>query len=378
MTNEPKWILFRRALLLCLAALALAGSLALLPGCKSQPNDPAQPAAAPDANPQKIALLLCDAEMRSASSRGLWATLESYVKEHGGNLRWFAAPTTQDARTVVPAVLAAGYDTIITNNGMLTGYLRETAPDHPDIYFVAMEGFFFEKDHPEQIADCPNLIQGTVRAEESGFLAGYLLAKATKAGTIGLVNGTENPPGFQMEAGFKAGVAYAAEEAGRDVASAVTYVGNGYNRSGGYDAAKELYETAGCDMLFFCAGGETDWGALDAAKDLDKPCLVAGHNGYISPDSVVGETVKNKDPGMKYILSAISTLRNSTDQKAIDSAKAGLADLRTVRLDSPLTGWNKTALSDSFFGQAVLDDAAAVWQKIQSGEISIPQQISLQ
>ncbi|MDR1927206.1 MAG: BMP family ABC transporter substrate-binding protein [Oscillospiraceae bacterium] len=307
-----------------------------------------------------VALLLCDAEMKSASARALWLTVEKFTKETGIDATWFMLPTQEDIKARLDDILAQGFNIVITNNGLHTDYIKERAAEFPDVSFVAMEGFFTDKGKPEQLEAYPNLIQGTVRAEESAFLAGYLLAKRSESGKIGLLNGTQNPPGFQMEAGFAAGVAFAEQETGKKIETRVEYVGNGYNRTGGRNSANVLYNS-GCDMIYICAGGETDWGALEAAKALGKPCITAGHTSYIAPENVVGEVLKNKDPVVTEILDGLyyGTLKGG---QVLDRG-----------LGAGSSGFVRTGLTEEFFGAALLAQLEDVIARIESGEIKVPQ-----
>jgi len=341
-------------------ALCMALMLCLFAGCHGME---AQPEERPVLTPEtaKIALLLCSAEMRSASARALWSVTEKFTAETGIQAAWFALPTPDDAKAQLDDIIAQGYTILVNNNGLIDDYLKQRAADYPDITFVAMEGWFCDKDKPEQMEPYPNLIQGTVRAEESAFIAGYLLASTSESGQIGMVNGTGNPPGFQMQAGFEAGVAYAQQESGREAAVKIEYVGNGFNRQGGKETAAALYN-AGCDILFFCAGGETDWGALETAKALGKPCVTAGHTSYIAPDSVVAEVLKSKDP----VITAIY-------QDLYYGRPAGGA--RVHGLIDGTAGLAKTALTEEFFGNELLTKLDALNEKIKAGEIVIPQTV---
>ncbi|MDR2647564.1 MAG: BMP family ABC transporter substrate-binding protein [Oscillospiraceae bacterium] len=304
----------------------------------------------------KIALLLCDAEMKSASARAAWLVLEKFNKETEIPIAWYMLPTPEDFQAKLPELIADGYTIIITNNGMHTDAIKGASQNLPQITFVAIEGNFAPKG--ESLEQYPTLIEGTVRAEESAFLAGYLLAKRSETGKIGMINGTQNPPGLQMQAGFEAGVAYASAEMGKEITPQIIYVGNGYNRTGGKEKATELYED-GCDILYFCAGGETDWGAIDAAKTQGKYCVTAGHTAYIAPGNVVGEVLKAKDPVLTSILAGL-----------LDGTLKG-GQVLDHGLNDQSAGFVKTALSDSYFGAELLAELDGVAAKIQSGEIQI-------
>jgi basic membrane protein A len=352
-------------------ALTLLLCIGLFVGCNSPITNP-PPASDPTTVPEttassavlnadnaKIALLLCSAEMKSASARALWTVTEKFTAESGVTADWYMLPAPDDIKAQLDNIMAKGYTIVVNNNGMLNDYIKERAKDFPSVTFIAMEGWFAPKNTPDTMADYPNLVQGTVRAEESAFLAGYLLANATTTGKIGMLNGTPNPPGYQMEAGFRAGVEYAAKELGKEIATVVEYVGNGFNRTGGKEKAVALYN-AGCDILYLCAGGETDWGALETAKALGKPVVTAGHASYIAPESVVGEVLKSKDPVITGIY-----------QKLLYGEK--VSGVQDHGLNDGSTGFAKTKLSDTFFGAPLLTKLDSVVEKIKTGEIVIPQ-----
>ncbi|MDR2524712.1 MAG: BMP family ABC transporter substrate-binding protein [Oscillospiraceae bacterium] len=359
----------RTAKLLALSLALLLGLSALAACGKTDPETPTTTAPpttekvkTPVLSPAtaKIALLLCDAEMKSGSARAAWTVLEKFSKETGIALKWWMLPTSQDIQNELDGIVADGYNIIVTNNGMHCAYIKERCKALKDVTFVAMEGFFGKKG--EDLSGYPNLIQGTVRAEESAFIAGYLLAKKTETGRIGLLNGTKNPPGIQMEAGFTAGVEYAAKEMQRVIEMRVEYAGNGYNRTKGQDTARLLYNS-GCDIIYCSAGGETDWGALEIAKELNKPVVTAGHTSYIAPGSVVAEVLKSKDPVLTEIINGLyyGTMKGG---QILDH---GLTD--------GTAGFAKTALTDEFFGAEILAQLDAVIEKIKNNEIVIPQAI---
>ncbi|MDR2753192.1 MAG: BMP family ABC transporter substrate-binding protein [Oscillospiraceae bacterium] len=313
----------------------------------------------------KIALLLCSAGMRSASARALWTVTETFAKENGiaeSRLDWYMLPTPADIEKQLDEILAKGYRVVVNNNGLLNDYIKSRAKDFPDVRFVALEGWFAPKGTLLDPAEYANLTQGTVRAEESAFIAGYLLAGATKTAKIGLLNGTPNPPGFQMEAGFRAGVAYAEQTLQKTVEIKTEYVGNGFDRTGGKNGAAALYNS-GCDILYLCAGGETDWGALETAAERGKPVVTAGHTSYLAPGSVVGEVLKSKDPVIKGIFEAL--LQGEQVQGVQNH---GLTD--------GTTGFKPTALSEEFFGKDLLLKLDDVVKEIKSGAIAIPQDLT--
>jgi basic membrane protein A len=137
------------------------------------------------------------------------------------------------------------------------------AKAHPGTRFAVVDGFGCEQ---------PNLRCIVFRENEGGFLIGVLAGLKTKTGTVGFIGGTQVSAVTKLDAGFRAGAAWAAKERKRPIKVLVDYAAPGQDVKGFIDrpkgrllASKQIDE--GADVIFQGAG-VTGLGVIEqAAKE---------------------------------------------------------------------------------------------------------------
>ncbi|MDR3209380.1 MAG: BMP family ABC transporter substrate-binding protein [Oscillospiraceae bacterium] len=333
-----------------MAALILT---TLLVGCESSVNSDAKSEAPTyDTDKYKIAVLTCGAQMRSSSNQSVWAGADKFAQESGVTTKWFSAETNAEADAVIEQILAEGFTVILNANGDITKALTEKALENPDVIFAQIDGVL----DPAGVA---NLVSSTIPSEQSGFIAGYIAAYKTETLTVGFLGGTPNTPGYQLEAGFRAGVAFAEAETGRSVQLLTDYVGNAYNRDGGYDVMDRLY-AGGADIVFVATGGDTGGGAIYAAKVLGKLCVTMSDTAYMAPDSVIASVNKKIDQVTYLTARGICDGTIKGGAPVFHGLEAGLAGLvHNKNLETKL-------------GAEFIAQVDAVIARVQAGEIAVP------
>ena len=158
---------------------------------------------------------------------------------------------------------------------------------------------------------------------------------------------------------MQAGVNYANETHGLDVVLQVEFAGGGYNRPAGR-AAVETLHAAGADILFFSAGGETDWGAIAMAEELEIPVIAASNVAFMAPETIVAQMRKLKDPVVTQVLWDLYYGR----------PVAGVGD---HGLTDGTAGLTPTALTEDFFGAELLARVDELVERMMSGELYVPQ-----
>ncbi|MDR3207872.1 MAG: BMP family ABC transporter substrate-binding protein [Oscillospiraceae bacterium] len=329
----------------------LAGLTLLLAGCG---NQPAASTDGPkyDTDKYKVAVMVCDAEMRSSSNQSVWAGADKFSKETGIEIKWFSAAHNAEADGVIEQILSEGFTVVINANGDDAAMVKQKAQENPDVLFAQIDGVL----DPTGVA---NLVSASVQAQQPAFLAGYIAARKTETGKVGFLAGTYNIPGLVLEAGFVAGVAYANKEKGTSVQIETRYVGNAYNRDGGYDGFDRLLSD-GSDIIFIATGGDTGNGALYAAKVTGGLCVAMGDSEYLAPNSVLAAVSKKIDAACYETALGLVSGTIKGGQTVLHGFNDGQA------------GFIATKNTEGKLGTELFNEVKALAEQLKANEIDIP------
>ncbi len=163
----------------------------------------------------------------------------------------------RDRKANIAALIADGYDVIVTTGYSMSKETAEAAGKHPKIYFIGVE--------QPQTADLSNLAGLVFHEERSGFLAGALAGLETQTGYVAAVCDAKFVDSIRRYCdGFQAGARYSRP----GLSATVTY------REGPTDKlfndpdwgqATALQQLADGADIVFAAGGDTATAALEAA-----------------------------------------------------------------------------------------------------------------
>lgn len=228
---------------------------------------------------------------------------------------------------------------------------NETTPgvptDFPETKFIFIDNGL------DGVGD--NLMSIIYAQNQGSFLTGYIAAKLSNTGKIGVVGGQNSDTINDFVVGYEAGAQYA----NADIVIEKRYTEDFEDPSKGKEAALAMYN-AGCDIVFAVAG-KTGEGVFEAAKETGNYAIgVDSDQKYIDPEVIICSMVK--DVG----LSLYTTVANMDE--AFKGGQIWCADMAT--------GYIGVAYGTEDMPQQVSDELKAevdeLAQKIVSGEIVVP------
>ena len=242
-------------------------------------------------------------------------------------------------------VLAAGYQ--------MGAPLANVAPDFPDTKFAIFDG----------VLDVPNVASINYKANEGSFLVGAIAALKSESGKTGYIGGADVPLLHEFEAGYIAGVHAVNPDAG----VTVEYISEDETGFGMPDRAKEIalaqYES-GIDVIYVAAGGSGN-GVLEAAREQQKFIIWVDSNGnYLEPGIVLTSMVK------ELSASVIKVITETAAGTFIEGA-------RYLGLEDGGVSYAVDEHNQSLFTDQILNRVEALRAQIVTGEIVVPDQITL-
>lgn len=148
-----------------------------------------------------------------------------------------------------------------------------------------------------------NVIECSFAQNEGAFIIGWLAAKLTKSGKIGMIGGCRTPGLIRFETGFRAGVRFS----GRPVQVRIEYLTELPDLSGfakpdvAHRRALQLYNN-GFDILFAVAGLSGN-GIIRAAQQTGKFAIgVDSDQDFLAPGHVLTSMMKRMDVAVKILI----------------------------------------------------------------------------
>lgn len=190
-------------------------------------------------------------------NQSAWKGAQDGAKAVGGFAKYIETIDPKDYANNIGQFASKNYDVIIGVGFLMAEAMSTAAAQYPDIKFIGVDQF--------QGAAVPNLTGLVFPEDKAGFLAGYLAGQITTSGKTGAVLGTDTvPPVRYFGEGFRNGVAYAANELGKDYPETkLVYHApdNAFNDPAWGGATAKQMLSQGFDVIFG-AGGNTGNGAL--------------------------------------------------------------------------------------------------------------------
>ena len=177
---------------------------------------------------------------------------------------------------------AEDYDIVVAVGWQFWDPLKAVAPDFPEVKFIFIDNGL------DGVGD--NLMSIIYKQNEGSFLVGYIAAKLSVTGKIGVVGGEDVDTINDFIVGYEAGAKYA----NPDIDVQIIYA-NGYeDPANGKECATTLYNR-GCDIVFAVAG-KTGEGVFEAAKETGNYAIgVDSDQKFIDPDHIICSMVKSVD-----------------------------------------------------------------------------------
>ena len=225
----------------------------------------------------------------------------------------------------------ANFDILIDDNydliwgvGFLMGDgVLNAAKQNPDRLFGII-------DYSYAPEDGDNLIGVEFKAEQPSFLVGYAAGKTTETDRVGFIGGISGAIIDQFEYGYRAGVAYAAHELGKDIQVDIQYADSFTDATKGKAIASQMY-TNGADIVFHAAGG-VGIGLIEAAIEFDRYAIgVDRDQSDAAPNHVLTSAMKNVGRAMYLVSEEIkdgraSELGGTTTVLGIEDSGVGIPE----------------------------------------------------
>lgn len=276
--------------------LALVMLTALLAACSSGTPSSAAPAASAPASTAastaepaaaasdiKIAMVTDIAGINDqAFCQSSWEGMQRTEADFGVGISYKESSQNADYIPNLETLYDEGNDLIWGIGFAMADAIAEVAQKNPDQNYAIIDASY------EDIPD--NVVGVLFKAEDSGFLVGYIAGKMTETNVVGFVGGMSMPSLWQFECGYRAGVLYANPECEVLVqyAESFTDVAKGKSIAGGM-----FLQNA--DIIFHAAAGLGD-GVIEAAKEEGKWAIgVDRDQNYLAPDNVLTSAMKRVD-----------------------------------------------------------------------------------
>lgn len=171
--------------------------------------------------------------------------------------------------------------------------LKAAAEENPDQKYGIID-YSYGDETPE------NVVGILFKDQENSFLVGYVAGRMTQTGKVGFVGGVTSQAIANFEYGFKAGVATAAKELGKEIEVNAQYAEAFGDPAKGKAIATTMYQQ-GADVVFHAAGGTGD-GVIEAAKEANKWVIgVDRDQSYLAPEHMLVSTIKGVGQAIRLV-----------------------------------------------------------------------------
>ena len=226
-------------------------------------------------------------------NQSAWAGLTNLKENYGVNVSYLESNQESDYPTNLDKMLDNGNDLIWS-----VGFAMATAAKNAAETNFDQQYGLIDETLGDETPD--NLVCVTFRAQESSFLVGYIAGLTTKTDKVGFVGGIGSAIIDQFEYGYRAGVAQAAAELGKDIEVAVQYAESFVDAAKGKAIAQKMYND-GCDIVFHAAGNVGN-GVIEAAKDSGKFVIGVDRDQYdLAPDNILTSALKRVDSAVVLV-----------------------------------------------------------------------------
>lgn len=296
----------------------------------------------------KIAMITDTGGINDQSfNQSAWEGLQQLTKDTGIKTNYIESKQASD--------FVNNFNTLVDDGNSLCwgiGYacydgIKQAAQDNPDVHFAIV-------DNANQDS-IDNLTGVMFRAQEPSFMVGYIAAATTTTGKVGFVGGVSSAIIDQFEWGYKAGVAYANKELGKNVTVDSQYAESFSDAAKGKSIANKMF-TDGADIVYHAAGG-TGQGVIEAAKDAGKFAIgVDRDQNYLAPENVITSAMKNVDVAVEDL-----SIRFASGETLPKDVEYGLAE-------------NAVGISEDhhLYSDDVYNAALKVGDEIKAGNITPP------
>ena len=250
--------------------LALVMALSLVAcGKKDEPKtDDQNPGGDTNEVTYKIAMITDYGDITDQSfNQTTYEACKAFADANGVEFSYFkpAGDNTADRVAMIESAVDQGYNVIVMPGYAFGGAIVETAPNFPDVKFIALD--VSAGDLGEGFVIPANLYCAVYQEELCGYMAGYAAVKLGYK-NLGFLGGMAVPAVQRYGLGFVQGVdAAAAELKLTDVKVNYVYGGQFFGDAD-ITAAMDTWYAGGTQVVFACGGGIYT-SAVDAAKKVE-------------------------------------------------------------------------------------------------------------
>ena len=191
---------------------------------------------------------------------------KEFCEEKGIDFKYYkpGSDSDEDRISSIEDAIDENFNVIVMPGYAFGAAIRATAPEYPDVTFVALDVSDFDLGVQDGFVLPANLYSAVYQEELCGYMAGYAAVKLgyTKLGFLG---GMAVPAVVRYGYGFVQGADAAAAEIGADVTMNYAY-GNQFYGDADITAAMDTWYGAGTEVVFACGGGIFTSAAEAAAK----------------------------------------------------------------------------------------------------------------
>lgn len=174
---------------------------------------------------------------------------------------------------------AAEQSDLVIPIGFQFDMVGKVAKDYPNVKFAWIDNV------TEDLGD--NIMNVVYAQNEGSYLVGYIAAKMSKTGVVGVVGGADNPTINDFVKGFEEG----AQKANPNIKVEKRYLGDFNDTAKGKEAATNEHN-AGADVIYQVAGNAGQ-GVFEAAKEGGYYAIgVDSDQKYLAPDTIICSMVK--------------------------------------------------------------------------------------
>ena len=242
---------------------------------------------------------------------------------------------------------AEDYDIVVAVGWQFWDPLTAVVPDFPEVKFIFIDNGL------DGVGD--NLMSIIYKQSEGSFLVGYIAAKMSVTGKVGVVGGEDVDTINDFIVGYEAGAKYA----NPDIDVQIIYA-NGYeDPANGKECATTLYDR-GCDIVFAVAG-KTGEGVFEAAKETGNYAIgVDSDQKFIDPEHILCSMIKSVDKSFYDVVADMDGM--------FQGGVVWTADMQNGYIDVAYGTEDKTQqVSDELKAEV-----EALKEQILNGEIEVP------
>ena len=304
---------------------------------------------------------------------------KEYCEEAGLEFKYYkpGSDSDDDRITMIENAIEDGFNVIVTPGYAFAPALVATAPEYPEVTFIALDVSEFDLQDANGTADDfsweypANLYSAVYQEELCGYMAGYAAVKLGYK-NLGFLGGMAVPAVIRYGYGFVQGADAAAAELGlTDVTINYAY-GNQFYGDADITAAMDTWYAGGTEVVFACGGGIFTSAAEAAAKvggkvigvDVDQAATIDGGWGE---GMTVTSAMKGLAPTVKTMLAAVQAGKFEGGKVENLGLVSENPEENYVQLPSA-----STQFSDTF----TAEDYAALVASMFKGEITVSNDIA--